>query len=211
MLQRENEPSYATARSGSPDARPVKPHGAQAPVAGMSTDGDSRRRPPGRRLAPVVRIPMAAAPRTGSGPGGSPTPPARSRIGSTALAPPHRARLAARRRRPGDVVGDRPAPPPLRSELGLTKVESGWLVASFSIAVVAVAIPIGHLADRIGARRVVAAGGVAMAAATLGLGSPGRSGCSSPPAPSGRRRCGRLGGRHRGVAARAPAGSRGEA
>jgi MFS transporter, DHA1 family, solute carrier family 18 (vesicular amine transporter), member 1/2 len=66
-----------------------------------------------------------------------------------------------------------PLLPHYRSELGLTKVESGWLVASFSIAVVAVAIPIGHLADRIGARRVVAAGGVAMAAGTLGLGFAG--------------------------------------
>ena len=34
-------------------------------------------------------------------------------------------------------------------------------------------IPLGHLADRIGARRVVAAGAVAMAVATLGLGFAG--------------------------------------
>ena len=66
-----------------------------------------------------------------------------------------------------------PLLPHYRSELGLTKVESGWLVAAFSLAVVAVAIPVGHLADRIGARRVVAAGAVAMAAATLGLGFAG--------------------------------------
>jgi MFS family permease len=63
-----------------------------------------------------------------------------------------------------------PLIPHYRSELGLTKIESGWLVAAFSLAVVVVAIPVGHLADRIGARRVVAVGGVAMAAATLGLG-----------------------------------------
>jgi MFS transporter, DHA1 family, solute carrier family 18 (vesicular amine transporter), member 1/2 len=66
-----------------------------------------------------------------------------------------------------------PLLPHYRAELGLTKVESGWLLASFSLAVVAVSIPVGHLADRIGARRVVAAGGVAMAAATLGLGFAG--------------------------------------
>jgi MFS transporter, DHA1 family, solute carrier family 18 (vesicular amine transporter), member 1/2 len=66
-----------------------------------------------------------------------------------------------------------PLLPHYRAELGLTKVESGWLVAAFSLAVVAVAIPVGHLADRIGARRVVAGGGAAMAAATLGLGFAG--------------------------------------
>jgi MFS family permease len=66
-----------------------------------------------------------------------------------------------------------PLIPHYRSELGLTKVESGWLVGAFSIAVVAVAIPVGHLADRIGARRVVAGGAAAMAAATLGLGFAG--------------------------------------
>ncbi len=66
-----------------------------------------------------------------------------------------------------------PLLPHYRSEFGLTKVESGWLLASFSLAVVAVSIPVGHLADRIGARRVVAAGGVAMAVATLGLGFAG--------------------------------------
>ena len=66
-----------------------------------------------------------------------------------------------------------PLLPYYRSELGLTKVESGWLLAAFSIAVVATSIPLGHLADRIGARRVVAAGAVAMAVATLGLGFAG--------------------------------------
>jgi MFS family permease len=66
-----------------------------------------------------------------------------------------------------------PLIPHYRSELGLTKVEAGWLVAAFSLAVVVTAIPVGHLADRIGARRVVAGGGAAMAAATLGLGFAG--------------------------------------
>jgi MFS transporter, DHA1 family, solute carrier family 18 (vesicular amine transporter), member 1/2 len=66
-----------------------------------------------------------------------------------------------------------PLLPHYRAELGLSKVESGWLVAAFSLAVVAVAIPVGHLADRIGARRVVAGGGAAMAGATLGLGFAG--------------------------------------
>src|SRR4051812_6033405 len=85
-----------------------------------------------------------------------------------------------------------PLLPHYRADLGLTKVESGWLVASFSLAVLGLhrvgsgwlgasfspavgagAFPGGHLADRMGARRVVAAGGVAMAVATLGLGFAG--------------------------------------
>ena len=77
-----------------------------------------------------------------------------------------------------------PLLPYYRSELGLTKVESGWLVAAFSIAVVATSVPLGHLADRIGARRVVAAGAVAMAVATLGLGFAGSFWRCSRPAPS---------------------------
>jgi MFS transporter, DHA1 family, solute carrier family 18 (vesicular amine transporter), member 1/2 len=66
-----------------------------------------------------------------------------------------------------------PLLPHYRAELGLTRVESGWLLAAFSLAVVVTAVPVGHLADRIGARRVVAGGAAAMAAATLGLGFAG--------------------------------------
>lgn len=66
-----------------------------------------------------------------------------------------------------------PLLPHYRAELGLSKVQSGWLLAAFSVAVVLASIPVGHLADRIGARRVTAFGAVAMAAATAGLGLAG--------------------------------------
>ena len=100
-----------------------------------------------------------------------------------------------------------PLIPHYRAELGLTKVESGWLVAAFSLSVVVVAIPVGHLADRVGARRVVAAGGAAMAAEPSASASPGRSGCSwlrGPSRASATRRSG--GGRRvgRGAGARRP-------
>src|SRR6476661_4838128 len=81
-----------------------------------------------------------------------------------------------------------PLLPYYRSELGLTKVESGWLVAAFSIAVVATSVPLGHLADRIGARRVVAA------RAVQGVGDAAVWGAGVA-----------------WVAARAPVGSRGQA
>ena len=66
-----------------------------------------------------------------------------------------------------------PLLPHYRAALGISKVQSGWLLATFSAAVVVTSIPVGHLADRLGARRVTAAGGLAMAVATLGLGYAG--------------------------------------
>jgi MFS family permease len=62
-----------------------------------------------------------------------------------------------------------PLVPYYRRQLGLTTLQVGWMLAAFSVAVVLVAVPIGHLADRWGARRVTAAGAVAMAGATVGL------------------------------------------
>jgi MFS family permease len=105
-----------------------------------------------------------------------------------------------------------PLLPYYRSELGLTKVESGWLVAAFSIAVVATSIPLGHLADRIGARRVVAAGAVAMAVATLGLGFAGSFwALLAARAVQGVGDAAVWGAGVAWVAARAPVGSRGQA
>jgi DHA1 family solute carrier family 18 vesicular amine transporter 1/2 len=66
-----------------------------------------------------------------------------------------------------------PLLPHYRAALGISKVQSGWLLATFSAAVVITSIPVGHLADRLGARRVTAGGGLAMAVATLGLGYAG--------------------------------------
>lgn len=51
-----------------------------------------------------------------------------------------------------------PLVPYYRRQLGLTTLQVGWMLAAFSVAVVVVAVPIGHLADRWGARRVTAAG-----------------------------------------------------
>lgn len=105
-----------------------------------------------------------------------------------------------------------PLIPHYRAELGLTKVESGWLVAAFSLAVVAVAIPVGHLADRIGARRVVAGGGAAMAMATLGLGFAGSFWLLlAARAVQGVGDAAVWGAGIAWVAARAPAGRRGQA
>ena len=62
-----------------------------------------------------------------------------------------------------------PLLPHYRHQLGLTTLQVGWVLAAFSLAVVLVAVPIGHLADRWGARRVTAIGTIAMAGATVGL------------------------------------------
>ena len=62
-----------------------------------------------------------------------------------------------------------PLLPYYRRQLGLTTLQVGWMLAAFSVAVVVVAVPIGHLADRWGARRVTAVGAVAMAGSTVGL------------------------------------------
>jgi MFS family permease len=62
-----------------------------------------------------------------------------------------------------------PLLPHYRTQLGLTTLQVGWMLAAFSVAVVLVAVPIGHLADRWGARRVTALGTIALAGSTVGL------------------------------------------
>lgn len=62
-----------------------------------------------------------------------------------------------------------PLLPHYRRQLGLTTLQVGWMLAAFSVAVVLVAVPIGHLADRWGARRVTALGTIALAGSTVGL------------------------------------------
>jgi MFS family permease len=60
-----------------------------------------------------------------------------------------------------------PLLPHLAHHLGLSKVESGLLLGGFSGAVLLAAVPVGHLADRIGMRTVTVAGSLLMAAATF--------------------------------------------
>jgi MFS family permease len=62
-----------------------------------------------------------------------------------------------------------PLVPHYRHELGLSTLEVAWMLAAFSLAVVAVSVPAGHLADRLGARLVTGIGTVLMAGATVGL------------------------------------------
>ncbi len=62
-----------------------------------------------------------------------------------------------------------PLLPHYRHELGLSTLQTAWMLASFSLAVIVVAVPVGHLADRVGARLVTAIGTLLMAGATAGL------------------------------------------
>ena len=62
-----------------------------------------------------------------------------------------------------------PLLPHYRHQLGLSTLQVAWILAAFSLAVVAVSVPVGHLADRLGARVVVAIGTVLMIGATVGL------------------------------------------
>ena len=62
-----------------------------------------------------------------------------------------------------------PLVPHYRHELGLSTIQVAWMLAAFSLAVVAVSVPVGHLADRFGARLVTGIGTVLMAGATVGL------------------------------------------
>jgi MFS family permease len=62
-----------------------------------------------------------------------------------------------------------PLLPYYRHALGLSTLQTAWILAAFSLAVIVVAVPMGHLADRIGPRLVTAIGTVAMAVATAGL------------------------------------------
>jgi MFS family permease len=62
-----------------------------------------------------------------------------------------------------------PLLPHYRHQMGLSTLQAAWILAAFSLAVVAVSVPVGHLADRFGARIVVAVGTVLMIGATIGL------------------------------------------
>ncbi|HUZ83755.1 MAG TPA: MFS transporter [Gaiellales bacterium] len=66
-----------------------------------------------------------------------------------------------------------PLLPHYRASLHLTTTQVGLVLAAFSAAVVVVAVPAGHLADRLGARAVTAAGVAMLAAATASLGLAG--------------------------------------
>jgi MFS family permease len=60
-----------------------------------------------------------------------------------------------------------PLLPQFAERLDLSKFESGILLGAYSAAVVVAAVPVGHLADRIGMRTVTIAGSLLMAAATV--------------------------------------------
>jgi len=62
-----------------------------------------------------------------------------------------------------------PLLPHYRHALGLSTLQTAWILAAFSLAVIVVAVPMGHLADRIGPRLVTAIGTLSMAVATAGL------------------------------------------
>ena len=59
-----------------------------------------------------------------------------------------------------------PLLPQTSDRLDLSKVESGVLLGSFSLAVVVASVPVGHLADRAGMRAVTVAGSLLTAVAT---------------------------------------------
>ncbi len=62
-----------------------------------------------------------------------------------------------------------PLLPHYRHQFGLSTLQVAWMLAAFSLAVVVVSVPVGHLADRFGARLMTAIGTIVMAAATVGL------------------------------------------
>ena len=63
-----------------------------------------------------------------------------------------------------------PLLPEYADTLDLSKLESGLLLASFSFSIVALSVPVGHLADRFGPREFTIAGSLIMAAATAAIG-----------------------------------------
>jgi MFS family permease/SAM-dependent methyltransferase len=66
-----------------------------------------------------------------------------------------------------------PLAPTFADELGLSGFETGAILASASLAALVVALPLGVLADRLGARRVTIASAVVFTLATLGQGVAG--------------------------------------
>ena len=66
-----------------------------------------------------------------------------------------------------------PLTPTFSEELGLSKLEAGVLLSASSVTTVIFSIPIGLLADRIGARRLTLAAGGILAVSTLGQGLAG--------------------------------------
>jgi MFS family permease len=69
-----------------------------------------------------------------------------------------------------------PLLPHYRRALGLTTLQTAWILAAFSLAVIVVAVPMGHIADRVGPRLVTVIGTLSMAAATAGLALAGTFG-----------------------------------
>jgi len=63
-----------------------------------------------------------------------------------------------------------PLAPTFADELGLNGVETGMILAAASLAALVVALPLGMLADRLGARRVTIASAALFALATAGQG-----------------------------------------
>jgi MFS family permease len=59
-----------------------------------------------------------------------------------------------------------PLLPDIAERLDLSKFESGVLLGSYSASVLVFAVPVGHLADRVGMRTVTVAGSLLMAVAT---------------------------------------------
>jgi DHA1 family solute carrier family 18 vesicular amine transporter 1/2 len=59
-----------------------------------------------------------------------------------------------------------PLLPQFAERLDLSKLQTGVLLGAYSAAVVVAAVPVGHLADRVGMRTVTIAGSLLMAAAT---------------------------------------------
>jgi MFS family permease len=68
------------------------------------------------------------------------------------------------------LIGLIPLAPTFADRFGLSKTETGALLAASAVATVLASVPVGVLADRLGARRLSLASGVLIAAAALGQG-----------------------------------------
>ena len=66
-----------------------------------------------------------------------------------------------------------PLLPAYQSSFGLTKTQVGLVVAAYSATVVVAAVPVGHMADRVGAHRMTVFGVWLLAASTLAFGLAG--------------------------------------